>query len=172
MQAERSKPVSGKTLKQKSKLLFDAENREAHRGLQGIQIYRITDWGNQPTLQPQNGYDGTKLGESKMVCPNCKLENPDGAVRCDCGYEFTRRSAPMASPAPSGKATGRSVLATIFWILSFLASFAAGIMLFATFISAGSAPQQGAGAALAAALAVIPYCLARTVSELGNPRRG
>jgi hypothetical protein len=21
-------------------------------------------------------------------CPNCRLINPDGAIRCDCGYDF------------------------------------------------------------------------------------
>lgn len=23
-----------------------------------------------------------------MQCPQCKLYNPDGAMRCDCGYDF------------------------------------------------------------------------------------
>ena len=23
-----------------------------------------------------------------MKCPNCKLTNPPGAIRCDCGYDF------------------------------------------------------------------------------------
>ena len=23
-----------------------------------------------------------------MECPNCHLENPPGALRCDCGYDF------------------------------------------------------------------------------------
>jgi hypothetical protein len=25
-------------------------------------------------------------------CPNCKLVNPDAALRCDCGYDFPSRS--------------------------------------------------------------------------------
>ena len=24
-----------------------------------------------------------------MKCPNCNLENPSGAMRCDCGYDFS-----------------------------------------------------------------------------------
>jgi len=27
-----------------------------------------------------------------MKCPNCKLENPSGALTCDCGYAFSGES--------------------------------------------------------------------------------
>src|SRR5262245_35671390 len=31
-----------------------------------------------------------------MKCPNCKLINPDTALRCDCGYDF--QSGKMKDP--------------------------------------------------------------------------
>ena len=27
-----------------------------------------------------------------MTCPVCRLENPPGAGRCDCGYDFKSQS--------------------------------------------------------------------------------
>lgn len=30
-----------------------------------------------------------------MECPNCKLENPEGALLCDCGYAFSRAEGEM-----------------------------------------------------------------------------
>ena len=35
-----------------------------------------------------------------MECPNCKLENPDWQVICDCGYDF--RTGEALPPAPPG----------------------------------------------------------------------
>jgi hypothetical protein len=48
---------------------------------------------------------------------------------------------------------------------------AAFYQIIETFTDAKSAPQQGAGAAMAAASAVIPYCFARAVSELTGSRK-
>ena len=28
-----------------------------------------------------------------MKCPNCGLENPESAIRCDCGYDFASKEA-------------------------------------------------------------------------------
>jgi len=55
----------------------------------------------------------------------------------------------------------------ILWILTLLGALGGGLTLLGVTFSANGAPQQAAGAAMAAALAVIPYCLARAFSELG-----
>lgn len=52
------------------------------------------------------------------------------------------------------------------WLLTFVGSFIGGLMnLFALFGS-NTAPQEAAGAAMAVACAVIPYCMARSVAEM------
>ena len=49
-----------------------------------------------------------------MDCPNCGLINPDGAERCDCGFDFHSRrvvnpvTAPEAQPAPRSALNGLS----------------------------------------------------------------
>lgn len=57
----------------------------------------------------------------------------------------------------------------IFWIVSILGAAVGAFQLAETFSSAASAPQQAAGAAMAAACAVIPYCLARAIQALAAP---
>ena len=49
----------------------------------------------------------------------------------------------------------------------FLTVFGSGLGMLMTLasIGAGGAPQQAAGAALAVAFAVIPYCMARALTE-------
>lgn len=54
----------------------------------------------------------------------------------------------------------------ILFVFSLLGALFGGIMLLSTFFSAESAPQQAAGAAIAIGLAVIPYCLARSLEKI------
>lgn len=49
------------------------------------------------------------------------------------------------------------------WVIACLGAVAGGLTLVGTFLGAASAPQQAAGAAFAAALAVVPYVFARGV---------
>jgi outer membrane lipoprotein-sorting protein len=53
-----------------------------------------------------------------------------------------------------------------FWAISLIAAIVAGLSYWSGMAEADSAPKQAAVAAMAAAVAVIPYCAARAVSEL------
>lgn len=44
-----------------------------------------------------------------MHCPACKLWNPDGAMRCDCGYDFQSQSI-QASYLPTAQEKGVRLL--------------------------------------------------------------
>ena len=55
---------------------------------------------------------------------------------------------------------------TFCWIITLICSALGGILLFDTFLSADSAPQQAAGAAMAVAIVVIPYVFSRAIAEL------
>jgi hypothetical protein len=72
--------------------------------------------------------------------------------------------AKQTPPAKSASGFWRTLL----WFLTILGSLAGALTLADTFTEAKSAPQQAAGAALGVGLAVIPYCLARAVSELNR----
>jgi hypothetical protein len=55
---------------------------------------------------------------------------------------------------------------TFFWILTVLGSLMAAGVLVITVLLATGAPQQAAGAAIACAVAIIPYVLARAVEAI------
>ena len=58
----------------------------------------------------------------------------------------------------------------VLWMCTIIGAVLGAIVLVLSFVSANGAPQEAAGAAIAVALAVIPYCLARAVQEFA--RRG
>lgn len=60
---------------------------------------------------------------------------------------------------------------SILWLITLLGAASGGFTLLDTFKSAESAPQQAAGAALAVALAVIPYCINRALDQIIGPDR-
>lgn len=55
----------------------------------------------------------------------------------------------------------------VLWVITIIGCFLGGAALLLAILS-DSAPKQGAAAAIAVAFAVIPYCLARAVSELND----
>lgn len=57
------------------------------------------------------------------------------------------------------------------WILVIIGSVLGTLTLLLTFAASESAPQEAAGAGLAIAMAAIPYCFARALSEMGGRSR-
>ena len=62
-----------------------------------------------------------------MKCPQCKLINPDGAMRCDCGYLFPLGSDATLRPQQEGLESGGGFYPTkkqwiVIWISAGLAS--------------------------------------------------
>jgi len=55
------------------------------------------------------------------------------------------------------------------WVITILGSLLGGGVLVFGVIGAQGAPQEAAAAAIGIGLAVIPYCLARAVAEMGKP---
>lgn len=53
-----------------------------------------------------------------------------------------------------------------FWIITIIGAILGGLTLIGTIIGSSGAPQEAAGAAIAVAFTVIPYCLARAISEI------
>jgi len=54
-----------------------------------------------------------------MICPKCKLENTDDAMRCDCGYDFESKELKESYLNLEYKTPKKSYLIFV-WILSFL----------------------------------------------------
>lgn len=55
-----------------------------------------------------------------------------------------------------------------FWMVTILACIIAGALFIFTITSSKGAPQEAAGAAMACAVAIIPYVFARAVEKLSN----
>jgi hypothetical protein len=58
---------------------------------------------------------------------------------------------------------------SFFYVIALLASLLAGLILVLGLVTANGAPQESAVAAIAVAVAVIPYVFARAVEKLGKP---
>ena len=59
-------------------------------------------------------------------------------------------------------------MSKLFWILSLGTSLLAALFFVDGVMAAQSAPQQASAAAQALGVAVIPYCVARAVQEIGR----
>jgi hypothetical protein len=81
------------------------------------------------------------------------------------------RTVPVGAeelPVESSYNPGR-VIAAVFWVVSLLCALGAIYSGIVDLHNATSAPQQAAAAAIACLIAIAPYVLARSVSELIRP---
>jgi len=60
---------------------------------------------------------------------------------------------------------------TFFWVITILCSLVGALVAFIGVSAANGAPQEAASAAMGMAFAVIPYCLARAVSEISSSNK-
>ena len=60
---------------------------------------------------------------------------------------------------------------TFFWVITILCSLIGALVAFVGVSAAHGAPQEAAAAAMGMAFAVIPYCLARAVSEVSSSNK-
>jgi len=58
----------------------------------------------------------------------------------------------------------------LFWGVAMVGAFIGGCVLILSVLGANGAPQEAAGAAIAMALGVLPYVLARAVDEMARPK--
>jgi hypothetical protein len=56
----------------------------------------------------------------------------------------------------------------VLFVITIVASIISAIFRFVGVVSANGAPQEAAAAAMAAAITIIPYCMARSVEALSK----
>lgn len=113
----------------------------------------------------------------KRTCVRCGADNNEATGSAtetcpQCGVVYSKAAIAAAQKSVLSETRQRidasrpgtpSVVERICWVLVLLSSGAGVFELIHTIRFAESAPQQGAGAAMAVGLAVIPYCIARAV---------
>jgi uncharacterized membrane protein YvbJ len=110
-------------------------------------------------------------------CPRCKNSNPLLATKCNsCGGIFTYADdiKPKETNLPKTKlkedkfdeSKSMNSFAVLCWIGCVFGCFIGAFILISGMYSAQSAPQEAVVCALACACAIVPYCLARAVTEL------
>jgi hypothetical protein len=72
-----------------------------------------------------------------MDCPNCKLTNPEGTLRCDCGYDFVSgcvESTLATDDARNAPAKPRELLAKYIVRISAVSFLVLGVLAFHDFL--------------------------------------
>ena len=65
-----------------------------------------------------------------MKCPNCRLENPEGALRCDCGFEFSRPDGGIRAVGTGSETRAVSARLSVIALLLVLVLLVSGGQMF------------------------------------------
>lgn len=103
-------------------------------------------------------------GQAMETCPQCGVIYARAAVQQLQQRQAEAVRTRVAASTPAGNAPG--FVERLGWYLTIAGSIYGVVMLISTWVLAESSPQQAAGAGLAAAAVVIPYCLARALQQL------
>jgi hypothetical protein len=76
------------------------------------------------------------------------------------------RTPTTKRPSPGNRSVFASIVHTLCWLATIGGAMVGTLIIVAVLASGSSAIQEATGAALGIACAVIPYCIARAVSEL------
>ncbi|TDR46758.1 hypothetical protein DFR29_103294 [Tahibacter aquaticus] len=103
-------------------------------------------------------------GQAMEACPQCGVIYARAALAQHQQRQVESVRARVAAAVPDGNAPG--FVERFGWYLTIAGALYGSVMLISTWVLAESAPQQAAGAGLAAAAVVVPYCLARALQQL------
>jgi hypothetical protein len=103
------------------------------------------------------------------ICNRCGMNLLDSEV-CNCAGA-TNSGGSVRQSAGASQQNPADILAMLAHLGTIAGCLAGGSQLL-SLGSAQSAPQQAAAAAMAAAYAVVPYCLARAIGEIARHARG
>jgi hypothetical protein len=89
----------------------------------------LTGPAKPPWLRTAPAPPGKMKFVETMKCPNCRLENPPAALRCDCGYDFLTRTSKQyhltGRDAGGMRKLWRGVRSGLFALCGFAAAYSA-----------------------------------------------
>lgn len=114
----------------------------------------------------------------RRICKKCSFVNENAGITIEaacpqCGGIYAKtdvaaarvaQAATLAEEPPPPKVRSRTA-ERVFWALTIVSSTLGALLMVAVEIGAKGSPQEAAGAAIAVAMAAIPYCIARAIQQ-------
>lgn len=101
-------------------------------------------------------------------CGFCNLGTFQFCSRCQALRKYPAGPATISEPMEVHVINRSGIFSKICWVVTMLGCLLGGVVIVVGFAYAQSAPQEAVVITLGLACAVIPYCFARAVSEIGK----